>query len=188
MTRYFIGLGSNIAPNRNVGEMLNALLRFLHRIDVSRIIETCPVGIPDAPRFLNLAASFLSEKDEDTLKRKFNQIEATLGRDRQDGERKWQNRTADIDILFKLPARETSVKPTLIPPEPYVAPGVVELIHYLDLEVEKAVLTDMKPGVEVEVGGVAIGKSPVTLQATWDGKITVHEMQTVDRRIRNGRK
>jgi len=162
MYSYFVGLGSNINPSLNVTLMLQELFNISEEIDVSRIIETEPIGFESDNKFLNLSVRLKTEKNTRQLKEYFNQIETQLGRNRTNINRKFQDRVADLDILFALDEQENFVDESLLPSEIFIRSTLVELIHFLDLKCHS--LTDFLPeGIEITINNVLIGKKPVTL-------------------------
>jgi 2-amino-4-hydroxy-6-hydroxymethyldihydropteridine diphosphokinase len=162
MYSYFVGLGSNVNPDINVTVMLQELFNLSEKVDVSRIIETHPVGFESDNNFLNLSVRIKTEENAYQLKERFNAIETKLGRDRTDINKKLKDRVADLDILFELNEQERVVKESLLPSEPYIRPTLVELIHFLGFEchVPTGLLQE---GVGITIDNVLIGKKPVTL-------------------------
>jgi 2-amino-4-hydroxy-6-hydroxymethyldihydropteridine diphosphokinase len=95
----FLGLGSNIDPERN----LKAAIRHLSTIGninaVSSIWETAPLGFPDQPNFLNGVIALETPLTLEALSsEEIPRIERELGRVR--GKNKFGPRTIDIDILL----------------------------------------------------------------------------------------
>lgn len=95
----YIGLGSNL------GDRVANLRRALERMDglpktrvlrTSSVYRTEPVGKPDQPEFLNMAAEVETGLEPRELLKALFGIEKELGRAR--GER-WGPRTMDLDIL-----------------------------------------------------------------------------------------
>jgi 2-amino-4-hydroxy-6-hydroxymethyldihydropteridine diphosphokinase len=160
--RYLVSLGSNIDPYGNVERMLLALLDLSPRLDVSRIIETEPVGLVEGGQFLNLSVCLYSILEPAALKRQFDEIETRLGRDRRDALSKIKSRPADLDILFGLPSDRTFVRRDKLPEESYVRPALIELLHYLGLDCGETV-PQLPDGVLVPVGPVQTGLRPATL-------------------------
>lgn len=160
---YFISLGSNIHPQANIIHILHHLLRLTPRLTISRIIETPPMGlIAKGDNFLNGCVALTTSESKTTLKSQFNHIETILGRNRTDPQRGSKSRPADIDILFALPAGQTAVSPTLFPPEPFLRPILLELIHFLDLTCPLSTLPP-PTGTSLMINGVSIGTTPIHL-------------------------
>ena len=130
--RYFVGLGSNVAPHTNLGLALLQLLPRFGSVDIGRIRETEPAGGVRG-RFLNAVVSFVTDMPADCLKSLFCDWETQLGRDRTHPDRAQRDRPIDIDILIDLPMEARDVPSAAIPAEEYYRPSVLELIHTLGL-------------------------------------------------------
>jgi 2-amino-4-hydroxy-6-hydroxymethyldihydropteridine diphosphokinase len=159
--RYFIGLGSNIAPRRHMAQMLRALLQVTPTIYVGRIVETAPVGVAGEP-FLNAPVCLSSNLSPQALKAFFNATEARLGRDRADPNSKRKSRTADLDLLFGLEDGVRDVPAQLLPDEPYMRPMLLELLGYLGLATTAA-LPALPAGLSLGLDDLMIGAAPLRL-------------------------
>lgn len=95
--RAVVGLGSNIAPRRNVRAALACLSELGSLEKISPVYETDPVG-PPQPTFLNAAAVVETELTPGELKEGLRKIEDELGRSR-DGAR-YGPRTIDLDVVL----------------------------------------------------------------------------------------
>ena len=165
--RVFVSIGSNIDPKANIIRILYKLLEQFRQIDVSRIIETDPVGVNTCRNFLNCSACISTDENPDQLKGQFSQIETALGRNRDDENRKQKSRPADLDILFCIGKGQRSINCLLMPTESYVRPTLIELLHYLDIKCP----VDMPPlpkGVEIPVADMTVGRSPIHLSRSAD--------------------
>lgn len=162
MKRYFLSIGSNVNPQLNVARILPELLQLSPKLDVSRIVETDPVGLVARDSFLNFAVCFYSTCEFSEQKLKFNEIETKLGRDRSDARSKQKNRTADIDILFVLGEGENSVNPERLPRESYVRPMLLELLNFLYIDC-RAENPNLRKGVAIQLGAVTVGQSATTI-------------------------
>jgi 2-amino-4-hydroxy-6-hydroxymethyldihydropteridine diphosphokinase len=95
-----LGLGSNKGDSRAILEgavaELGALLSDLSRASIR---ETVPLHVPDQPMFLNTAVSGHCALEPLPLLEALHAIEAAHGRERKK-ERRWGERTLDIDILL----------------------------------------------------------------------------------------
>lgn len=99
MTRVFIGLGSNIEPERNLRSAVLLLAQRCHLVAVSRVYETAPVRTTDQRHFLNAAALIETEMSPAMLKSDvLRPIEDSLGRVRTPD--KNAARTIDLDIAL----------------------------------------------------------------------------------------
>lgn len=99
MSRVYIGIGSNIDPERNILEAVRQLQCSLHLTSVSTFYLTEPECYPDQPKFINGVVSAETDLSPEDLK--FNVlrcIEHRLGR--QCGDNKYAPRTIDLDILL----------------------------------------------------------------------------------------
>jgi 2-amino-4-hydroxy-6-hydroxymethyldihydropteridine diphosphokinase len=98
MSTFFLSLGSNIRPEKNIPVCLERLKKKFHVKQISSIYETKPVGAAKGGNFWNLAAAIETDLDQETLSRELRQIENALGRKR-DPRDKYAPRTIDIDLL-----------------------------------------------------------------------------------------
>jgi 2-amino-4-hydroxy-6-hydroxymethyldihydropteridine diphosphokinase len=176
--RYFLGLGSNIAPRAHLPLMLRALLRLAPTLHVGRVLETAPVAVAGDP-FLNVPVCLESPLAPEELKRLCNAVEAALGRDRADPASKVKSRTADLDILFWLDDGAASVSPRLLPQEPYMRPMLLELLGALDL-VASVEVPALPAGVTLDIAGLSIGAEPVTLTLA-AGRLSVSSLAPTSR-------
>jgi 2-amino-4-hydroxy-6-hydroxymethyldihydropteridine diphosphokinase len=163
---YILGLGSNLDPTKHVPLMLHALFELAPTLWVGRIIETAPLAV-DGPPFLNGVVSLISDRSPQELKAYCNQIEHELGRDRSDPASKVKSRTADLDILLVLSDPTSLLSIEQLPSEPYVRPILLELLTYLGIAIDGAHAgPELPPGVELWLGGMAIGRLPCTISKT----------------------
>lgn len=149
---FVIGIGSNIAPERNVPRILRALLDEFGTLRMSRILRTRPVGMASQAEFLNLAVFVETDLDATALKAVCNRIETGLGRDRDDPDSARRDRPADLDILFVL-LPDQAPRP-LVEGE-YQRRVVAELLAFLELGPAPAGLPAGEP---VDLGGVSAGE------------------------------
>jgi 2-amino-4-hydroxy-6-hydroxymethyldihydropteridine diphosphokinase len=102
-----LGLGSNLGDSRLIVlDAIKALTSVLTELRAASLYETEPLHVTDQRRFINTAvAGFYPEPLAQgaysawKLLRRINEIEARFGRDRP-RERRWGERTLDIDILL----------------------------------------------------------------------------------------
>ncbi|MDR0722623.1 MAG: 2-amino-4-hydroxy-6-hydroxymethyldihydropteridine diphosphokinase [Treponema sp.] len=95
-----LGLGSNKGDSPRILEgAIEALGEVLMDLRRASLFETEPLHVLDQKRFLNTAvAGYYSLSPRDLLEI-IHRLEASLGRDRTQ-ERRWGERTLDIDILL----------------------------------------------------------------------------------------
>lgn len=97
MTRYAIGLGSNLGDRlANLRAGIGGLASIGDVIDVSPVYETEPVGGPDQGPYLNAVAVVETDLDPEPLLAALHRVETGQGRER--GTR-WGARTLDLDIV-----------------------------------------------------------------------------------------
>ncbi|MEL6719144.1 MAG: 2-amino-4-hydroxy-6-hydroxymethyldihydropteridine diphosphokinase [Bacteroidota bacterium] len=162
--QYFIGLGSNLEPEQNMLNMVEALFTISERVDISEIIRTDPVGLKSENYFLNTVVRIETIDDQTELKNKLNIIEGNLGRDRSNPSRKYKDRTADLDILFSLQLEETYVDKTLFDKEgTYTVNPLLTLIKYLNYKANETLVKDHFSRIQLNYNGITIGKTPVRL-------------------------
>lgn len=167
--RYFLGLGSNLAPYTHVPQMLRALMQLTSQLHVGRVLETAPIAVA-GNSFLNVPVSFASSLAPATLKQVCNAIEVAFGRDRDDPASKVKSRSADLDLLFWVDEAATEIAPEQLPREPYMRPMLLELLACLGLETT-AELPDLPAGVPVGLHGLAVGRAPATLTRAAGGYV-----------------
>ncbi|CAG1064818.1 2-amino-4-hydroxy-6-hydroxymethyldihydropteridinediphosphokinase [uncultured bacterium] len=135
METAYIGLGSNIDPEKNLLEALRALLpEGLNR--VSAVYRTEPVGPPGQPFFYNCVAELSTSRPPLELKLGvLRPIEEALGRKRVTEDR-YSARQADLDLILYgslevntpalvLPDPDIYARPFLAVPLLELAPGLV---------------------------------------------------------------
>lgn len=97
MTRYAIGLGSNVGDRLAHLERAHAALsRIGTGMVVSSLYETAPVGGPEQGPYLNAVVVVDSDVDAFDLLARLHEIEQQEGRER---EVRWGPRTLDLDIV-----------------------------------------------------------------------------------------
>lgn len=155
---YLIGLGSNIAPEKNLPEILRQLLGIHPQITLSRVLRTEPKGIDSAHAFLNAVVFLPTSLPADELKRRTNAIEINLGRDRSRPDKKKIDRTADIDLLMKT--HPTQLDKPLDTIESYLLPSAREVIAYISGAPLPAIEGEI---VSIALEGVRLGEAPTTI-------------------------
>ena len=95
-----LGLGSNLGDSRRtITEAIDALREILTELRVASLYETEPLYVTDQGRFINTVVSGYFDKSPEKLLHNVHKIETSFGRDRTK-ERRWGERTLDIDILL----------------------------------------------------------------------------------------
>lgn len=175
---YLIGLGSNIAPVENMALMVSALLPHLDCITLSRVLTTPPVGMNSHRHFLNAVAYIETTLNAEQLKTISNQIEAEMGRDRSDPDKKHKDRPADIDILCLGTLGEFAQKPaSAITDEYFLYPLIDELLAYLAGDSSPS----MPQGVKIDFADLLFGEAPATIHRDADAGQKRVLQQTADR-------
>lgn len=96
---YYLGLGSNISPARNIARAISMLQAQFAQLLVWPVIETMPANIRTNLHFYNTLVIVSSSLPPEQLKKMLNDMEYQLGRDRSDPDSSEKDRTIDIDIL-----------------------------------------------------------------------------------------
>jgi 2-amino-4-hydroxy-6-hydroxymethyldihydropteridine diphosphokinase len=99
MGRAFIGIGSNIEPEKNILMALRQLADSARLIAISRFYREPAIGRPNDPAFYNGVVSIETDLPPARLKEDvLRKIEAVLGRRRSSD--KYAPRTIDLDLLL----------------------------------------------------------------------------------------
>lgn len=98
MNECIIGIGSNIDAEKNIAEMLRLLGCEVEVVQVSKLVKTPPIGIPDQPEFTNGAVKIRTIKGIDELNLFLKSLEDRMGRDRT--QPKFGPRNIDLDVLI----------------------------------------------------------------------------------------
>ncbi len=161
--RYYLGIGSNVAPTQNLPQIIAHLLNRFHRLRLSPIIETLPIGMSSRSPFLNGVVYLESPQESSALKIELNEMEAALGRDRSDPLKKVKDRPADIDILFTLGFNEQL--PAHAPTEPYLT---APFLHLLATHQTLSPPLPTLHGVHLQLEGADFGHTVVELSRNRD--------------------
>jgi 2-amino-4-hydroxy-6-hydroxymethyldihydropteridine diphosphokinase len=167
-TAFFLALGSNLQPQANVPRMLDSLLAISPVVDISPILITPLVGIPNSRNdFLNLVVRIQISQTAQELKAYLVSEEIRLGRDRSDPSSKIKDRVADMDILFAMERGLLDAPYHLLPEECYVRPQLLSLLTYLSLNCPDSDDPDMDCGIlpctTLTYHDYTIGYDPATL-------------------------
>ncbi len=130
MTRAFIGMGSNLEPERNLREALRQLASAVRVVQISTVFETEPIGRPEQASYYNCVAAVETALAPLDLKQDvLRGIENRLGRVR--GDDRYAARTIDLDLLLygDLVVNEAGIEipdPDILL-RPFLAQGLAEL-------------------------------------------------------------
>lgn len=113
MPRVYLGLGSNLEPERNLAVGLRELRRRFGRLDLSPVYRNPAVGF-EGQDFLNLVVAFDTNESPAAISEAIEEIHTLAGRERN--EERFASRTLDIDIL--LYGDECRKEPRLTLPRP----------------------------------------------------------------------
>ena len=98
MPEFWLSLGSNIQPEKNIPACMKALREKFKGIKVSSIYETDPVGPAGTRKFWNAGVIVNTPLGREAFQKEIAAVEAALGR-RRDPADKFAPREIDIDIL-----------------------------------------------------------------------------------------
>jgi len=131
MPEVFVGLGSNIEPERHLRWALAALERRFGPVRRSDVYRSPPFGF-DGPDFLNLVVAFGATAGIEAIEAALSELESSRGRD---GRQRAGSRTLDLDLLLygarvdarqRLPRADVLRYPFVLVPLADLAP---ELVH-----------------------------------------------------------
>jgi 2-amino-4-hydroxy-6-hydroxymethyldihydropteridine diphosphokinase len=131
MATAYLGIGSNIDPERNIPLALKAIAQSVRLISISTFYLTPAIGDSDSPPFYNGAARIETEIPPRELKFDIlRRIEDDLGRVRTKD--RFASRTIDLDIVLydNLVVRE----PGLVLPDPDVVTRAFLATPLLELD------------------------------------------------------
>jgi len=97
--KYYLSIGSNIEPVKNIIFSIKELKKILTNINISNTYVTPSIGF-EGPEFLNLIISGNTELSLEELNALLKVIEDNAGRDRT--VKKFDSRTLDIDIVLAV--------------------------------------------------------------------------------------
>jgi 2-amino-4-hydroxy-6-hydroxymethyldihydropteridine diphosphokinase len=98
MNDCIIGIGSNIEAERYIPEMLSILGTKVEIVQVSKLVQTKPIGITNQADFTNGAVRIRTEMSLEKLSLYLKTLENEMGRDRS--QKKFGPRNIDLDILI----------------------------------------------------------------------------------------
>ena len=133
MTLVYLSIGSNSGDRVKLIEQAISFISLCEDISLVRtsaLYETEPWGVKDQNWFLNVAVEIKTSLLPQDLLIKLQNIEKTLGRNRQ-LERRWGERTIDIDIIFY--GNEKIETEILSIPHPRMNDRAFVLVPFLEL-------------------------------------------------------
>lgn len=157
---YLLGIGSNLAPDDNIGHIVHHLLSQFDTMIVSSVLRIPPVGMESEHDFLNLVAYIPTPWPQSELKAFCNQVEIQLGRDRTDPNSHIKDRPADLDILAAITDIYHYHTPTAaITDEAFLHPLLAELLAYIHHKPRPL----NTPGIMIKGRGLTFGKTATTI-------------------------
>ncbi len=93
----YLGLGSNIDPERNLGLAIRELREKYGELEISAVYRSAAVGF-DGDDFLNLVVGLRSDDEPLQICEEIERLHNLVGRQR--GSQKWAARPLDIDLLL----------------------------------------------------------------------------------------
>ena len=97
MATIYVGIGSNIEPEKHLGLAIRQLRERYGQVDVSAVYRSAAVGFMGED-FLNLVARLRSEETPKQICEEIERLHKLSGRVR--GGEKWASRPLDIDLLL----------------------------------------------------------------------------------------
>lgn len=158
---FILGIGTNIAPERNAARMLDRLSARFGRTLVSRCYYTEPVDIATGQRFVNGCVYVQSDLSWSGCKEVCVGIEIALGRDRSHPCCKTRDRPADIDIIAEVAEGGRGTDLLGIAVDSYLTQPMAEIVAMID----PAVAMPDPHGVvcRFRLAGGVLGQSPATI-------------------------
>ncbi len=160
MTRVFIGVGANIAPEENISEALRRLVQSARLVSISTFYRQPAIGRPEEPDFYNGVVAIDTDLPPTKLKWEvLRPIEAGLGRRR--GSDKYASRTIDLDLLlygdFVLSSTELTLPDPDILKRAFIAVPLYEISPALVL-----------PGSGLPIRQIAEQFATQSMQPLWE--------------------
>ena len=97
MNTAYLGMGSNVHPERHIKVAIKAIIHTFEDAEISPIYQSTAVGF-QGDDFINLVARIRTDLKPTELRYFLRTLEESHGRDRDSP--KWSDRTLDIDILL----------------------------------------------------------------------------------------
>lgn len=97
MSHIYLGLGSNIEPEKNLGRAVRELRKKYGELEISSVYRSAAVGF-EGDDFLNLVVGLQSDDEPLEIIAEIERLHNLVGRTR--GSEKWEARPLDIDLLL----------------------------------------------------------------------------------------
>jgi len=139
-TTAYIGIGSNLGDRRQYVESSVKMLAGAPELGfqrMSHVIETAPLSQDGQPKYLNAVAEVETELDARGLLKTLGEIEALLGRVRED---RWGPRTIDLDLLLFGEEIVSETNLTVPPPQMHLRSFVLDGLRELNADLVHPVL------------------------------------------------
>ena len=162
---YLLGIGSNINPFKNIGHIISLLLDHYPQLTLSRVLKIPPIAMNSHHDFLNVVVFIETDSNESDLKTICNSIEVQLGRDRNDPDRKYKDRPADLDILTESQFPDDFDRPVSnITDEYFLYPLLEEITKFLS----GTSCSLSQTGVAIAVDNLSFGQTATTINRNTD--------------------
>jgi 2-amino-4-hydroxy-6-hydroxymethyldihydropteridine diphosphokinase len=154
MVEIFVGLGSNIEPDRHLSFAVASLTRHFGRLRCSRVYQSPPFGFRGAD-FLNVVAAFTSLLSAHAVESVLSEVEQAGGR-APDGGRSG-SRTLDVDLLLygarvdpllRLPRADVLQYPFVLAPLAELAPALRHPVTGVSIEAAWQRMAATRPRVD----------------------------------------
>jgi 2-amino-4-hydroxy-6-hydroxymethyldihydropteridine diphosphokinase len=133
MARIYVSIGSNIEPQKNIGNAVKILRQQYNTILLSPVYRSAAVGF-EGDEFLNLVAGIDTQLNLEEIKKGLTALERQFGR--KDNHKGFQSRTLDLDLLlfndvirhddqFDLPRAEIEQYAFVLKPLSDIAPDKI---------------------------------------------------------------
>jgi 2-amino-4-hydroxy-6-hydroxymethyldihydropteridine diphosphokinase len=129
MPEVFVGLGSNVEPEKNLRWALRELGSHFGHLNRSSVYQSPAFGF-EGPDFLNMVVGFVTDSSVDAVEATLSKLENARGRDPAD---RAGSRTLDLDLLLlgqrvdaakRLPRMDVLSYPFVLAPLAELAPAL----------------------------------------------------------------
>jgi 2-amino-4-hydroxy-6-hydroxymethyldihydropteridine diphosphokinase len=153
MVEIFVGLGSNVEPERHLSLAVASLRRHFGDLRCSRVYQSPPFGF-SGEDFLNSVAAFASVLSPQAVESVLSAVERAAGRLPDDG--RSGSRTLDLDLLLygarvdptlRLPRSDVLQYPFVLAPLAELAPGLRHPVTGVSIDAAWQRLAATRPAV-----------------------------------------